>query len=240
MSDQFQPKWETGAPVPDWKSANSLRMERIVGHWCTLDAASTAQHAEDLFSAFQSGEAANDWLYLAYGPFGDRMSFDAWMSNTCLGDDPLFYVIRDNGSGKACGVASYLNIVPGAGSVEVGHIHFSPVIQRTPIATEAMYLMMRHAFDSGYRRYEWKCDSRNERSRRAAQRFGFSYEGLFRQHFVVKGRNRDTAWYACIDTEWPDLKVAFETWLAPSNFDADSVQKTSLSVLTSPVLKATG
>jgi len=162
------------------------------------------------------------------------------MKAVCLGDDPLFFTIRDASSGRACGVASYLNIVPSMGSVEVGHIHFSPLIQRAPIATEAMYLMMRRAFESGYRRYEWKCNALNQRSRRAAMRFGFSYEGLFRQHLVTKGHNRDTAWYACIDAEWPELKSAFETWLDPSNFDGEGRQRHKLADLTGPVLKARG
>lgn len=240
MSKSFQPDWNTGDPVPDWQPAGALRAGRIEGQWCTLEAASVGDHAADLFSVFQSGGEANDWLYMGYGPFSEQSALEAWMQKTCLGDDPLFFTIRDNRSGRACGVASYLNIVPAMGTVEVGHIHFSPLIQQTPVATDAMYLMMRHAFEAGYRRYEWKCDSHNQRSRRAAQRFGFSYEGIFRQHFIVKGRNRDTAWYACIDSEWPDLKSAFEAWLDPDNFDAAGKQRQSLSSLTGPVLKARG
>ncbi|MEZ5287532.1 MAG: GNAT family protein [Vicinamibacterales bacterium] len=141
---------------------------------------------------------------------------------------------------SAAGVASYLRITPAAGTIEVGHIHFSPALQQTPAATEAMYLMMRRAFELGYRRYEWKCDALNAPSRRAAQRLGFSYEGVFRQALVTKGRNRDTAWYACIDAEWPALSRAFERWLAPDNFDAGGRQREALSDLTAPVLVARG
>lgn len=240
MSENFTPDWAIGDPVHDWQSASSLRVGAMPGRWCRLEAASVAAHAGDLFNVFQRGEDINDWLYLGYGPFEDRDSFDAWMAVTCLGDDPMFFTIIDLATGRACGVASYLNIVPSMGTAEVGHIHFSPAIQQTPVATEAMYLMMRHAFESGYRRYEWKCNALNQRSRRAAMRFGFSYEGLFRQHMISKGHNRDTAWYACIDSEWPQLKAAFETWLDPENFDADGRQKLSLADLTSPVLKARG
>lgn len=240
MTNSFQPDWEVGEPLPDWTPAGDLKTEELHGRWCVLQAASVSAHADDLFEVFQRGEDVNDWLYLGYGPFGNRDDIVAWMEATCLSDDPLFLTIIDKETGKACGVASYLAIVPSMGSVEVGHIHFSPVIQRTPIATEAMYLMMRHVFENGYRRYEWKCNSLNQRSRRAAMRFGFSYEGLFRQHMVTKGRNRDTAWYACIDREWPTLKVAFETWLDPTNFDADGNQRQSLGDLTAPVLKARG
>jgi RimJ/RimL family protein N-acetyltransferase len=240
MSDVFQPDWKTGEPLPEWRSAGSLAIGHKQGQWCTLAAASVEQHASDLFDAFQRGREAHDWLYLGYGPFSELSELQDWMKVTCLGPDPLFFVIVDNRTGRACGVASYLNIVPAMGTVEVGHIHFSPAIQRSPVATDAMYLMMQHAFDCGYRRYEWKCDSHNQRSRRAAQRFGFSYEGIFRQHFIVKGRNRDTAWYACIDSEWPELSSAFESWLDPANFDSDGTQKQSLGSLTGPVLKARG
>ena len=156
------------------------------------------------------------------------------------GSDPLFHAIVPAGSGRAEGVASYLRIAPEAGSIEVGHINFSPRLMRTPAATEAMYLMMKRAFDLGYRRYEWKCDALNAPSRAAARRLGLSYEGIFRQATVYKGRNRDTAWYAAIDSEWPALKAAFETWLDPANFDAEGRQRESLRALTRPILVAEG
>ena len=137
-------------------------------------------------------------------------------------------------------MASYLRIDPNSGSIEVGGINFSPLLQRKPAATEAMYLMMKHAFELGYRRYEWKCNALNAPSRKAAQRLGFSYEGIFRQALVVKGRNRDTAWYAAIDSEWPALDAAFSQWLSVDNFDALGIQKTKLSALTSPILTQRG
>ena len=146
----------------------------------------------------------------------------------------------DRRDGQPLGFASYLRIFPDSGSIEVGHIHYSPRLQRSPTATEAMYLMMKTAFELGYRRYEWKCDALNAPSRRAAQRFGFSYEGIFRQAMVYKGRNRDTAWYAAIDSEWPALRAAYETWLAPENFDADVRQRQRLADLTAPILKSRG
>ena len=138
----------------------------------------------------------------------------------------------DRATDRAIGVAAYLRIAPEAGSIEVGHINFSPLLQRTPAATDAMYLMMRQAFELGYRRYEWKCDALNGPSRAAAERLGLTFEGIFRQEVVYKGRNRDSAWYAAIDREWPALKAAFETWLSPENFGPDRQQRQRLSVLT--------
>jgi RimJ/RimL family protein N-acetyltransferase len=151
--------------------------------------------------------------------------------------DPLFFTIL-NTHNQPIGIASYLRINPASGSIEVGHIHFSPTLQRTPAATEAMYLMMQYAFELGYRRYEWKCDALNNRSRRAALRLGLSFEGVFRQATVYKSRNRDTAWFAAIDSEWPTLKVAFETWLKKDNFGHDGTQHLSLSTLTAPILSS--
>jgi RimJ/RimL family protein N-acetyltransferase len=153
-------------------------------------------------------------------------------------DDPVFFAIRDLSTGSWSGVASYLRITPEAGTIEVGHINLSPELQRTRAATEAMLLMMARAFETGYRRYEWKCNALNLGSRRAAERLGFSYEGIFRQATVIKGRNRDTAWFAAIDAEWPALKAAFARWLDPSNFDDEGRQRRSLSELTAPILVA--
>jgi RimJ/RimL family protein N-acetyltransferase len=240
MTGNLEPHWQVGEDLSDWKPAASIARSVHGGRWCSLEPVSVDDHADDLFKVFQTGPEANDWLYLPYGPFDNQVELEAWITAACLGDDPMFFTIRDKTTGRACGVASFLNIVPGMGSIEVGHIHFSPTIQQTHVATESMYLMMRLAFEAGYRRYEWKCNSLNERSRRAAMRFGFSYEGVFRQHLIAKQRNRDTAWYACIDSEWPELKVAYETWLRPENFSADGTQKQSLSSLTGPVLKARG
>jgi RimJ/RimL family protein N-acetyltransferase len=162
------------------------------------------------------------------------------MDTATVGNDPLFHAIIDLRTQKPVGSAAYMRIDPVHGVVEIGSLKFSPLMQRTPVATEAMYLMMRHAFETGYRRYEWKCDSCNAPSRAAAQRFGFSYEGLFRQAMVNRGRNRDTAWYSIIDGEWPLLNEAFTRWLAPENFDAAGKQRISLSSLTGALLKARG
>src|SRR6185295_2637669 len=163
-----------------------------------------------------------------------------WIKKTCLGDDPFFFAIVDAATDRATGVASYLRITPASGSIEVGHLAYSPLLQRSPAATEAMFLLMKHAFEMGYRRYEWKCNSLNAKSRAAAQRLGLSFEGVFRQATVVKGRNRDTAWYAAIDSEWPELKTAFSRWLDPANFDDSGGQRTPLSALTGPILKQRG
>ena len=162
------------------------------------------------------------------------------MDQFCTNTDPLFFAIISNQTGKAVGVCAYLRIDPANGSIEVGHLNFSPLMQRTPIATEAMWLMMREAFALGYRRYEWKCNALNLPSRSAAQRLGLSFEGVFRQVLVTKGRNRDTAWYAAIDKEWPLLDAAFQAWLSPANFDGEGRQRVSLSKLTEPILVRKG
>ena len=167
-------------------------------------------------------------------------SYRAWLDANCRGDDPLFFAVTARADGRPAGLVSYLRITPASGSIEVGHIHYSPHLQRSPAATEAMYLMMKQAFELGYRRYEWKCDGLNAASRAAAQRLGLSFEGVFRQAAVYKGRNRDTAWYAAIDAEWPALRDAFLTWLAPDNFDGKGQQRARLSDLTRPILKRRG
>ena len=209
------------------------------GAYCQLTLLDPQTHAADLFDAFAEDTDNTDWVYLPYGPFDSPSALKAWLEEIASKSDPLFYTVMDR-QGKAVGVASYLRITPASGSIEVGHIHFSPQLQTTPAATEAMYLMMRHAFALGYRRYEWKCDALNQRSRRAALRLGLSFEGVFRQATLYKGRNRDTAWYATIDLEWPQLKAAFEAWLDPANFDDSGQQKQSLSDLTAPILVTSG
>ena len=177
------------------------------------------------------------WTYLPYGPFDTSESYLAWLHESCSGSDPLFYAIIDKMTDKAVGVASYLRIDPRSGTIEVGHLGYSPLLQRTAAATEAMYLMMQRAFDLGYRRYEWKCDSLNAPSRAAAQRLGLSFEGVFRQATIVKGHNRDTAWYAAIDREWSSLQDAFLRWLDPVNFGPDGQQRVRLSELTGHIVK---
>jgi RimJ/RimL family protein N-acetyltransferase len=206
------------------------------GRYCRLEPLDLDRHAAGLFEADAADADGRSWTYLAYGPFRDLPSYRAWLSATCLGDDPLFFAVIDN-DGRPAGLVSYLRIAPAAGSIEVGHIHYAPRLQRSRAATEAMYLMMKKAFESGYRRYEWKCDALNEASRTAAQRLGLSFEGVFRQATVYKGRNRDTAWYAAIDAEWPALREAFLTWLDPNNFDGKGQQRARLSELARPILK---
>jgi RimJ/RimL family protein N-acetyltransferase len=229
-----------GFPLPGWAPPPTPPREPMEGRYCRLEPLDPDRHAADLFAADTADAEGRSWTYLAYGPFRTLSDYRAWMAATCLGDDPLFSAIIDKAAGKPAGVASYLRITPAAGSIEVGHLHYSPHLQRSPAATEAMFLMMRWAFESGYRRYEWKCNALNAASRAAAQRLGLSFEGVFRQAAVSKGRNRDTAWYAAIDAEWPALREAFLAWLAPDNFDGEGRQRTRLSDLTRPLLKQLG
>jgi RimJ/RimL family protein N-acetyltransferase len=232
-----------GTPVPNWTPPprpSSEALEAMTGRTCRVEPLDVARHADDLFAVDSLDREGISWTYLPYGPFTTLESYSDWTKGVAGKDDPLFHAIVDCATGTAVGVASYLRIDPASGSIEVGHIHYSPRLQRTIAATEAMYLMMQRAFALGYRRYEWKCDALNAASRAAAQRLGFSYEGVFRQARVNKGRNRDTAWYACIDSEWPALDRAFRTWLDPSNFDTAGRQRTRLSELTSPILVARG
>src|SRR5215213_9476887 len=225
-----------GAPLDGWTPPPRPPREPLDGRYCRVEPLEIERHAADLHAANSAAEDARDWTYLAYGPFDSLESYTTWMQRVCLGDDPLFHAIIDSATNKAVGVASYLRIDPASGSIEVGHINFSPLLQRTPAATEAMYLMMKLAFDLGYRRYEWKCNALNAPSRAAARRLGLSFEGVFRQAAVVKGRNRDTAWYAAVDRDWPILQEAFRRWLDPSNFDERGRQRTRLSALTATVL----
>jgi RimJ/RimL family protein N-acetyltransferase len=225
-----------GFPVLNWMLPAAPSRNVMAGRLCRLEPLDARVHAADLHTANKLDIDGTNWTYLAYGPFDSLEAYTTWMRNTCSGSDPLFFAIVDSATGKAAGVASYLRIDPANGSIEVGHLNFSPLLQRKPAATEAMYLMMRQAFELGYRRYEWKCHSLNAPSRAAAQRLGFSFEGIFRQATVTKGRNRDTAWYAIIDREWPALDGAFRRWLDPANFDEQGNQRVSLSGLTRPLL----
>lgn len=226
------PHQPLGEIVANWREPPFPARELMHGRFCRLEPLDAAKHARPLFDAYAFDPYGSGWTYLPYGVFEGFEDFYEWLEQQSGTRDPLFFAIVDPVSGEAIGVASYLRISPSCGSIEVGHLHFSPKLQRTPAATEAMYLMMRHAFELGYRRYEWKCDSLNEASRKAALRLGLSFEGIFRQATVRKGRNRDTAWYAAIDKEWPALRTAFEQWLSPSNFDAQGLQRVSLSSLT--------
>jgi RimJ/RimL family protein N-acetyltransferase len=235
-----------GAPVPDWKAPPHPPRKALEGRFCRLEPLDPVRHAASLFAANNLDTTGRNWTYLSNGPFATLAAYRTWMEQECCGSDPQFYAIVDRVKAKvaeaavadaAVGVASYLRITPGSGSIEVGHINYSPLLQRTPAATEAMFLMMEYAFDLGYRRYEWKCNALNAPSRMAAQRLGLSFEGIFRQATVTRGRNRDTAWYAAIDLEWPALRAAFRQWLSPANFDEHGWQRTRLAMLTAPILK---
>ena len=224
-------QWEqpVGFPVQAYEGATRPEKMELSGRTCRLAPTDVEAHAAPLYAAFVVHGHDRFWTYLPYGPFADLPSFERWMRETTQGDDPFFYTIIDQMTAKPIGLASYLRINPAFGSIEVGHIHFSTLLQRTPAATESMYLMMKYAFETlGYRRYEWKCDALNEPSRRAAKRFGFTFEGVFRQHLMYKGRNRDTAWFSIVDSEWPALKMGYEQWLAPDNFNEDGSQKERL------------
>jgi RimJ/RimL family protein N-acetyltransferase len=227
-----------GEPVDGWTPPSAPPRAALPGRYCVLEPLDLARHADSLWSANSLDTELRNWTYLPYGPFAAFADYRAWVERASATDDPMFFAVMLQG--RAAGVASYLRIAPDAGSIEVGHINFSPLLQRTPASTEAMFLMMRHAFDLGYRRYEWKCDALNAPSRAAAQRLGLSYEGVFRQATVYKQRNRDTAWYAAIDKEWPALEQAFMQWLSPANFDAEGRQRIPLSELTGPLLARRG
>lgn len=220
-----------GFPLPGWTTRPRPPKTPVSGRFAAIEVLSDS-HAADIHAANLIDAEGRNWTYLPYGPFTQLEDYKAWMRQTCGGEDPLFHAVIDRLTGKAVGVASYLRIDPANGVIEVGHINLSPLAQRKPVATEAMYLMMRRVFDElGYRRYEWKCDALNQPSRKAALRLGFKYEGTFRQATIYRGRNRDTAWYAITDKEWPAIKAAFEAWLDPANFDGNGQQKRKLSEL---------
>ena len=219
-----------GAVVENWQEPSTPAGQVLRGNYACLEPLSAERHAALLYRSYLGADEV--WDYLPYGPFSSAAQYHRWVRDHAQQPDPYFYAIRNLETDQFEGVASFLRVTPTAGTIEVGHINFSPALQRTRAATETMYLMMRWAFDAGYRRYEWKCDALNRPSRRAAERLGFSYEGIFRQAAVVKGRNRDTAWFAAIDAEWPALKEAYETWLRPENFGPSGDQRERLGDLT--------
>ena len=209
---------------------------QLDGHLVRLEPLVAEKYSADLFEANTQIGGEQNWDYLPYGPFSGLAEYTNWLKTIEAEADPCFFVILGKSDNKAIGVASYLRIKPNDGSIEVGHINFSPLLQRTTEATEAMYLMMNWAFEAGYRRYEWKCNSRNLKSRQAAQRLGFSYEGVFRQATISKGQNRDTAWFAVIDSEWPKLKLVFNDYLEHCYQLNGEKPSKSLSELTKPML----
>jgi RimJ/RimL family protein N-acetyltransferase len=226
-----------GEKVLNWVPPAVPCGEILSGCTVRLEPLDADKHAAALYPAYIGHDFV--WDYLPYGPFDRVEDYHAWIRDTVANPSHFFYAVQDVQTGDFVGVASYLRIDPSAGSIEVGNINFAPALQRTAASTEAMYLMMKWAFEAGYRRYEWKCNALNAPSRRSAQRLGFSYEGVFRQALIVKGRNRDTAWFAAIDSEWPALNAAFTRWLSPENFDDAGRQINSLTDWTAPVLVAT-
>jgi RimJ/RimL family protein N-acetyltransferase len=223
---------QTGQPVGavlDTTPAERPAAVVLTGHYGRLEKLA-AEHAPSLWAAIRGHD--HIWTYMpSNGPFADAESFAASITARAALDDPFAYAVVDN-TNRALGIVTLMEIRPLHRVIEVGHVLYSPALQRTPLATEAQYLLARYAFETlGYRRYEWKCDALNAASRRAAQRLGFSFEGIFRQHMIAKGRNRDTAWYAMLDSEWPARKASFERWLAPENFDAEGRQRESLGAM---------
>ena len=236
--DRNQLGQPVGRPVEGWSGAQRPTREPMAGRYCRVEPLEPARHATSLFSANAADTNGAMWTYMGYGPFASLEDYGAWAERACRTDDPSVPCRgrARHRPGLGCGQLPARRSL-GTAAIEVGHIAFAPALQRTTAATEAMYLMMRRAFEElGYRRYEWKCNALNEASRRAAVRLGFSFEGVFRQAMVVKGRNRDTAWYAVIDREWPALKAAYEDWLAPANFDRSGRQRRDLGSLTAAAL----
>lgn len=219
------------ADLSQWQPRPFPPHQELAGQFVRLEPLDAARHGDDLWRELQGPDPAL-WDYLSYGPFDTRAAFDTWLAGHAASRDPQCYAVVEQRGGRALGLLTYLRITPKEGSIEIGHIAFGAALQRTPGATEAVYLLARNAFDGlGYRRLEWKCDARNARSMRAAKRFGFVYEGLFRQHMIVKGENRDTAWFSIIDGDWPACRTAFERWLAADNFDGEGRQKQRLEAL---------
>jgi len=229
VSEHVDPKTgqPVGPPVDDRpaRRPGSVTLAGRYGHIEKLNAA----HASSLWDVLNGHDAL--WTYLSYGPFTDRTSFATWLAEREQLEDPFYYVVVDK-QARALGLITLRDIRPAMRVIEIGHVVFSPSLQRTPLATEAQYLLMRYAFETlGYRRYEWRCNVLNGPSYRAAIRLGFTFEGTFRQDMIMRGRSRDTAWFSILDSEWPTRKHGFERWLAPSNFDADGRQKEPLRVL---------
>jgi RimJ/RimL family protein N-acetyltransferase len=202
----------------------------LQGHWMTLLPVSVEHHGRDLFNSFcGSDPQGHIWTYMGYGPFDSEVEFLCWLEDRETSRDPWFYAFVNRATGKAMGMGAFMRLDKANGVIEIGHIWMSPALQKTREATEAIFLMIRHCFDDlGVRRLEWKCDSHNAASRHAAARFGFTFEGIFRQHMIVKGRNRDTAWYSMIDKEWPRIRDGFEAWLKSENFDEHGKEKAKL------------
>jgi RimJ/RimL family protein N-acetyltransferase len=222
-----------GEPV-DAAPAERPQRTALRGRYVEVAPVDAATHGADLYAAATGPDTDSIWTYLSIGPWSDRASFQAWLTEYAQSKDPFPYALVDKACGKALGMATYMRIEPAHRVIEVGSIWYSPQLARSRAATEAMYLMAKNAFENlRYRRYEWKCNALNEPSRRAALRLGFTYEGLFRQHMIARGRNRDTTWFSMLDSEWPARRAAFERWLAPENFDSEGRQRLPLRALRS-------
>ena len=220
-------------PIVDPLPSGTTPDRRILnGRWMRLEPLSVAHHGEKLWSAIDGKDPQGDlWTWMAYGPFADEATFLAWLKDREAARDPWFYAFVKRDTGEALGMGAFMRLDAANGAIEIGNIWMAPALQRTRESTEAIYLMMRHAFeDLGVRRLEWKCDALNAPSRKAAERFGFAFEGIFRQHFIIKGRNRDTAWFAMIDKDWPKVRAGFEAWLSEGNFDTEGRQRVGLRV----------
>jgi len=228
MSQKNQFGQPVGDALPDWQPRPHPRREILEGRLCRLEPLSL-HHAEALFAAYQLAEDTRAWTWLLREPDANLESYAAWVESILTLQDPIHFAVIDNQTEQPVGTLALMRIDSKNGVVEVGHVHFSPLLSRTPMSTEAQWLLMRYAFETlGYRRYEWKCNSLNEPSRRAALRMGFQYEGRFRQALVIKGHNRDTDWFSIIDSEWPTVSEAMQKWLAADNFDTDGKQLSSL------------
>jgi RimJ/RimL family protein N-acetyltransferase len=221
-----------GPVVDRLHEARPPERQTMAGRRVRLEPIDPEVHAQSLYALSHGPGMAWLWDYMAHGPFADLADFTGWLEGCAATADPLSFAVIDLQGERAAGMASYMNIVPADGRIEVGQIWYAPPIQRTPLPTEAMFLMFTRVFDElGYRRLEWKCNDLNEPSKQAARRLGFTYEGTFRQHMIVKGRNRDTAWFSMLDSEWPAVRANMERWLAPENFDPDGRQRVPLSTL---------
>lgn len=233
---------ELGQPVgfdlPGWQSPPFPPHVSLPGRYCRLEPLDAARHTRDIFDAQAQDRDGSRWTYSFHGPYPDFAAYEQWARGVESSRDPQFYAIVDQPSGRAVGTCAYMRIEPRHGVIEIGNIYFSPQLAQTRAATECMFLLMANAFALGYRRYEWKCDSCNMPSRAAAERYGFTFEGIFRQATVYKGRNRDTAWFSITDKEWPAIKGAYERWLEPGNFDPSGNQKSKLADLIASARKA--
>ncbi|MBN9237178.1 MULTISPECIES: GNAT family N-acetyltransferase [Phyllobacteriaceae] len=220
--------------LKNWQPRPRPERKVLEGRYVRLEPLDAARHGDGLFEASSVTDADGRFRWLFEVPPESRAAFQPWLDKVEASSDPLFFAVIDKASGKVAGRQTLMRIEPAFGVIEIGNIYWGPLIARKPAATEAQFLFAQYAFDElGYRRYEWKCNNNNEPSKRAAERFGFSFEGIFRQHLVVKSENRDTAWYSIIDKEWPALKKAYEAWLDPANFDAAGQQKRRLEAFRS-------